>query len=53
MYQIFSRFDTSKIQGRPMGMTVLLNFELHNDNLEQFNHAWEELRLSLDKNMFE
>ena len=32
-------------------MTDLLNIELHDDNLKQFNQAWQEMLLSLDKSM--
>ena len=34
-------------------MADLVNFELCNDNLEQFNQAWEETLLSLDNTVDE
>ena len=46
MYQIFSFFDRNKTQGRAMSMADLLNIELRNDNLMQFNQAWEEIVFS-------
>ena len=49
MLQFFSLFDINKTQGRAVGLTDLLNIELYNDNLKQFNQAWEEMLLSLDK----
>ena len=49
MFQFFSPFGINETQVRAMGLTDLLNIELYNDNLKQFNQAWEELLLSLDK----
>ena len=36
-----------------MCLTYLLHIELHIHNLKQFDEAWEEMLLSLDKNMLE
>ena len=52
-HQIFAFFDINKTQGGPMRMTELLNIELHNDSLKQFNQARREMIMSLDKNMDE
>ena len=53
MLQFFSLFDINKTQGREVGLTDLLNIELYNDNLKQFNQAWEEMLLSLDRGVDE
>ena len=36
-----------------MGLTDLLNIELYNDSLKQFNQAWEAMLSSLDKGIDE
>ena len=38
MYQIFSFFDSNMTQGRSMGLTGLLDIELHNDNLKALSN---------------
>ena len=48
LFQIFSFYDINKTQG-PMGSSNLLNIEMYNDNIEQFNQAWEDISLDLDK----
>ena len=51
--QFFSLFDINETQGRAVGLTALLNIELYNDNLKQFNQAWKEMLLSLDRRVDE
>ena len=53
LLQFFSLFDINKTPGRAVGLTDLLNIELYNDNLKQFNHAWEEMLLTLDRGVDE
>ena len=36
-----------------MGLTNLLNIEMYNDKLKQFNQDWEEMLLSLNKGVDE